>query len=309
MNKDTFLGRLRKLELGPEVEELTLVFINYDGHEVGDQNLCLLRFLEFQKTRRQPWDWPSMGVCERYLDLLRAKGYRPGTVRRRFSVVRCWLRFLYRQKRILIALHAQLPQLPPSRRILRRLLSYEQIVEILSWPDLNTPYGLRDRAILETAYATGMRSREMSLMDLEDVDLGADLVAVRHAKSRTQRFLPLTRQAREALRSYLENGRPQMVKPRSGTAVWLSSRGNRLKLSSWTRVTLNGHYQASRRLGVPVTLRGFRQSLATHLVDGGANLREVAELLGHKDFTSTLYYLYLETQSLKKTHQRCHPRG
>ena len=109
MKKDRFLARLRPLELGPEVEELMLVFLDHDEQKVHGQPLLLLRFLAFQKKHRQHWDRPSLAACEKYLDQLRAHGYRHGTVLLLFSVVRCWLRFLYRQKRLLIPLYPHLP--------------------------------------------------------------------------------------------------------------------------------------------------------------------------------------------------------
>ncbi len=219
-----------------------------------------------------------------------------------------WLKFLYARKELLLPLHEALGDYrvrPPARRV---LLSQAQVMEVLALPPLDDPEGLRDRAMLEVAYASGIRRGELTALNLTDLDLAAGLLNILQAKNSCQRNVPLTRWALHYLRRYLEVARPQLLSPLSLNALWLSRTGQRLDVDG-LRKRLKNIYCARQKLGFRFTLHQLRHACATHLLEAGASLRAVQELLGHLNFTSTQTYTHITPTRLRQVHQRCHPRN
>jgi integrase/recombinase XerD len=199
----------------------------------------------------------------------------------------------------------ELPRKQP--RSLPRGLSPAEVETILAVPDVADPLGVRDRAILETFYGTGLRRTELVNLDVGDVDPGRGLVLVRRGKGGKDRLAPLGAQALAWIGRYLEECRPRLEVSVSETALFLSGYGGRLNpnyLGNWVRKTID-----RAQLGRSGSCHLFRHACATHLMENGADLRMIQELLGHARLDTTQIYTAVSITQLREVHARCHPRG
>jgi integrase/recombinase XerD len=231
--------------------------------------------------------------------------YRATSVARTLSAVRSFHRFLLREgvsDRDPAAGVTQ-PRLPRS---LPRPLPVGDVRRLLEAPDPATPAGLRDRAILELLYGSGLRISELTGLDVDDVDPEAGSVRVL-GKGGKEREVPVGSFARDALGAYLTRGRPGLAGATTRGALFLNARGGRLSRQSCAR--LLGRYV--RRVGIDrrVTLHTLRHSFATHLLEGGADVRVVQELLGHASVATTQIYTLVTTRHLRDVYERSHPRA
>ncbi len=234
-----------------------------------------------------------------------ASPYRATSVARTLSAVRSFHRFLLREgvtDRDPAAAVAR-PRLPRS---LPRPLPAEDVRRLLEAPDPTTPAGVRDRAILELLYGSGLRISELTGLDVDDVDPEAGSVRVL-GKGGKEREVPVGSFARDALAAYLTRGRPALAGASSRGALFLNARGGRLSRQSCARL-LAVHVQ---RAGIDrrVTLHTLRHSFATHLLEGGADVRVVQELLGHASVATTQIYTLVTTRHLRDVYERSHPRA
>ena len=186
------------------------------------------------------------------------------------------------------------------------MLSPEEAAALVSAPGTSTPQGLRDRAMLELMYGSGLRVSELCGLELQALDLGEAMLRVR-GKGSKDRVVPVGSAAAAALAAYLRAGRPALVRPATGSAIFLSARGQPLSRKTfWVGVKA-----AARRAGIgkPVKPHLLRHAFATHLLAGGADLRSIQELLGHADIATTQVYTAVERAALAESHRRHHPRG
>lgn len=201
---------------------------------------------------------------------------------------------------------ADLSGLVPRVKIRQRLPqvpSEDEVRQLLAWPPLDTPQGLRTRGLWELAYGTGLRLGELLSLDLADIDLGERWLVVREAKNGHSRLAPLGETAASAVYAWLEV-RQQLWTPRAGEALWVGLTGVRLPRSCAAE-EIN---TASRALGFRVTMHALRHAFATHLLQAGAPVRIVQELLGHVALNSTQRYTRVVVTDLRKL-LRHHPRG
>lgn len=231
--------------------------------------------------------------------------YRPASVVRGLSSVRSFHRFLLRE-----GLAERDPTAgvvrPRQPRGLPRPLSVEDVARLLSAPPTTTASGLRDRAVLETMYGAGLRVSELVGLDVDDVDLEEGSVRV-FGKGAKERDVPLGRYAREAISAYLSRARPDLATPRSRAALFLNRRGGRLtRQTCWSMIR-----QHARRTGIDkrVTPHTLRHSFATHLLEGGADVRVVQELLGHASVATTQVYTLVTKEHLREVYFTAHPRA
>ncbi len=239
-----------------------------------------------------------------YVEAARARGLASGTVWRRLVAVRMFYRFLLMEGYV-AGDPAEAFQTPRLWKRMPEVLSVEGVEALLEAPGADTPLGLRDRAMLEMLYATGARASELCGLDVGDVNFQYGFVRC-YGKRMKERLVPVGRSAREALRAYLERGRPELLRRGDEPALFVTARGNRLSRSAvWQRV--NRHARAAG-LG-HVHPHMLRHSFATHLLAGGADLRAVQVMLGHADISTTEIYTHVDRSRLKAVHQRCHPRG
>ena len=187
-----------------------------------------------------------------------------------------------------------------------RLPSVEEIARLLETPDATTPRGLRDRALMECLYGTAMRLSECAGLDLADLDLAEQTVRLARVKGGRSRYLPLGQHLVEVIEAYLAHGRPALA-ARSETALWVSSQGGGRLVSGCFGPILA---RAARQAEVaPISPHGLRHACATHLLEAGADLREVQELLGHASVQTTMLYTHLFPFDLIAEHQGTHPRA
>jgi integrase/recombinase XerD len=233
------------------------------------------------------------------------KRYRARSVVRTLSAVRSFHRFLMREGEADRDPSARVvrPKLPRS---LPRPIPIADVASILAAPAAATPAGLRDRAVLETLYGGGLRVSELVGLDVDDVDLDGGSVRV-FGKGAKERDLPLGRYATDAIAAYLRRARPSFATARSRAALFLNQRGGRLTRQGVSRILS----EATRRAGVTrhVTPHTLRHSFATHLLEGGADVRVVQELLGHASVATTQVYTLVTKEHLREVYYTAHPRA
>jgi integrase/recombinase XerD len=233
------------------------------------------------------------------------KHYRASSVVRALSSIRAFHRFLLREGDVDRDPTAGVvrPKLP---RTLPRPLSIEDVSRLLAQPDPSSASGLRDRAVLETLYASGVRISELVGLDVDDVDLEDGSVRVL-GKGSKERDVLLGRYARDAVSAYLTRVRPQLATRRSRSALFLNLRGGRLTRQGCALI-LQKHARAAR-IGRKLSPHTLRHSFATHLLEGGADVRVVQELLGHASVATTQVYTLVTRQHLREVYFTSHPRA
>ena len=234
------------------------------------------------------------------------KPYRPSSVARTLAAVRSFHKFLVREGDTDVdpAEGVSRPKVP---RNLPRPLSVDEVGALIAAPgDDGKPATLRDRAILETLYGAGLRISELVGLDVDDVDLEEGSVRAL-GKGSKERVVPLGRYATRGLEAYLVRARPSLAGPRSGAALFLNQRGGRLTRQGCTNIIK----AQARRAGIRkrVTPHMLRHSFATHLLDGGADVRVVQELLGHASIATTQIYTLVTKDRLREVYFDAHPRA
>lgn len=243
-------------------------------------------------------------VLRRYLAVEADAGYARSTIARRTSAVRTFYAHLRRDGTVADD-PASVLGTPRRGRQLPRVLRADQVAALLDAPDASTPVGVRDRALLELLYATGARVSEVCALDRDAVD-GTGLVRL-YGKGRRERIVPLGEPAADAVAAWLDRGRPELADPDAATpALFLDTRGARMSTRSVRRAV----EAAARSCGLgTVTPHTLRHSYATHLLEGGADLRAVQELLGHASLATTQRYTHLSRGHLRETYAAAHPHG
>ncbi|MBL8840471.1 MAG: tyrosine recombinase [Planctomycetes bacterium] len=285
-------------------------FLHWAGVEAGLQPLSvaaygrdLRAFLRWQQPPRPFAEVRPVDV-RAFLAAQTAAGLDPRTVARRLTA----LRLLYR------LLASEGPIADPTRTIPRptlhaplpKVLSHADVERLLAHVEPATPLGLRERLIVEWLYGTGCRVSELANQQLAHVDLELKIARCT-GKGGKERLLLLNPPTLAALRNWLERGRPKLARDGSGDALLLSKSGRPLE-----RTRLFQLIRArALRCGIarPLSPHGLRHSFATHLLEGGADLRVVQELLGHASLATTQVYTHVDVTRLKSAHQKFHPRG
>jgi integrase/recombinase XerD len=245
-----------------------------------------------------------------HLSALRAGGLSAASAARAVSAVRGLHRFAAREGMVATDVARDVrPPAPPRR--LPKALDVDQVARLLAVPD-DAPLGLRDKALLEFLYGTGARISEAVGAAVDDLDLGDDSSVTLHGKGGRTRIVPVGRYARAALDAYLVRARPALAVAGRGTpAIFLNARGGPLsRQSAWTIL-----HRAASAAGLPtdgphaVSPHTLRHSYATHLLDGGADVRVVQELLGHASVTTTQVYTLVTVDRLREVYATAHPRA
>lgn len=241
-----------------------------------------------------------------YVGALHEAGYAPATIARRLASLRSFFRFGQREGWV-EANPAKALRNPRKPRNLPHFLSSQELARLLAAPPAHTPMGLRDRAILETMYSAGLRVSEVVGLNESDVDLRAEILRVR-GKGRKERLAPIGSFAARALRRWLAVRRLHPSQPAGPAApVFVNRFGRRLTTRSVARMLEK--YLRTAGLDRRTTPHSLRHSFATHLLDRGADIRSVQELLGHKSLVTTQIYTHVSTASLRAIYERAHPRA
>lgn len=227
------------------------------------------------------------------------------TLCRKLSALRVLTKFLLSEEGIERSF-MELVAGPKLRRKMPSSLTIQEVEALLEAPNLTTPQGLRDRAILELLYSSGLRVSELCGSLLQQIDIANGAIKV-YGKGSKERVVPMGLQAVLALSGYLDQGRPGLVKPKTGSACFISNRGT--PISRKTVWALVKRYAEAVGIEKPVKPHGLRHSFATHLLTGGADLRVIQELLGHADISTTQIYTSVEAHRVKTAHDEYHPRS
>ncbi|MBW3562199.1 MAG: tyrosine recombinase XerC [Actinobacteria bacterium] len=291
-------GFLRHLEFERDVSDATLRAYRGDLEDLA--GWCSHHGVEHPDDVELP-------ILRRYLADLHEDGYARATVSRRVSTIRTCYRYLRRHGYISTD-PASLLSSPKVGQHLPRVLRADQCRRLIDAADTSTPVGLRDRALLELLYGAGARVAEACGLDIGRVDLRDGHVRL-HGKGDKERIVPIGEPAVDALGAYLDHGRPTLLGARDGgttDAVLLNTEGRRLG----TRDARTAVYRAASAVGLgKVTPHTLRHSFATHLLDGGADLRAVQELLGHATMATTQRYTHVSQARLRAAYAAAHPRA
>lgn len=232
-------------------------------------------------------------------------GLSPVSINRKISSIKTFYRFLLRSKIIPLNPAEEL-EIQKVRRKLPLVLSVDEVGLILESADEGTPLGLRDRVCLELLYSSGLRISELLTLKISDVKMNENIVSV-IGKGDRQRLVPFGNRAKQAIEEYLNMGRPLLLKKKFSPLLVLNVRGNKLSRMGFCKVLRK--YRIKSGVKKTVTAHTFRHSFATHLLEGGADLRAVQELLGHADISTTQIYTHIDREYLKEIHRLYHPRA
>ncbi len=241
-----------------------------------------------------------------YVAALHDAGYAGSSVARKLASMRSFFKFAQREGAV-EGNPAKPLRNPRRERKLPHFLTTREIAQLLLAPDLTQPFGQRDRAILETTYSAGLRVSELVGLNDDDLDLEAGVVRIR-GKGKRERLGPLGRYAVDALENWLAVRRLALANsPAAKRPVFTNKFGKRLTTRSVARMLEK--YLLQTGLDSKTSPHTLRHSFATHLLDGGADIRSVQELLGHKSLVTTQIYTHISTASLKEAYDRSHPRA
>jgi integrase/recombinase XerD len=302
--------------LSPRFEALVLDFLAHLEFERGlSRNTLsayrtdLLQFGAFLADRdREATDASARDLSDFLAGMAEGNGAKPcstATINRKAACLRSFYRHLRREELISDDPAAQLAT-PRKGRKLPEVLSYAEVQKLLAQPRGSEPTDLRDRALLELMYASGLRASETISLELGDVDVEAGVLRAR-GKGSKERLVPVGGKAIAAVRVYLRSGRPALVRDHDERKLFLNFRGGPLSRQGLYKIVLG--YAESAGLDGRMSPHTLRHSFATHLLTGGCDLRSVQEMLGHADLSTTQLYTHLSGEELKEVYFSAHPRA
>lgn len=275
------------------------------GNTIDSYAGDLQKFLRFLVHKKKlPAEAKRAHVAE-YLSTLSKRGFDPSSVARNLSSVRAFYSYLI-AARLAMCDPTELLERPRLWKRLPQILSVDDVKELLAQPDCSTGLGLRDKAMLEFMYATGCRVSELLTATLQSIDLEERQFRCL-GKGGKERMVPIGSHACRVLREYLLTSRPALTKGKGSGFLFVNARGRKLSRMGFWKILRKYCLQA--RLRITPSPHVLRHSFATHLLEGGADLRVVQELLGHSSISSTQIYTQLDREYLKSVHSRFHPRA
>jgi integrase/recombinase XerD len=288
-------------------------FLNYLLVEKGLARTTLVsysadlwRYVDFlERNGRVTVSEEDTALILKYLIELRGTGLSARSRARHLVTLRGFYRYLSAEK-ILTADPSRRVELPKTTLKLPDVLSIPEVQRLLNTPASPKPVGVRDAAMLELLYAAGLRVSELIALKIQDVQLEAGFVRV-IGKGSKERIVPIGQYAREKVRFYLEHARGQLLKNRTSPFLFVARAGRPMTRQGFWK--LLRQYAQAAGLYKKVTPHSFRHSFATHLLEGGADLRAVQVMLGHADISTTQIYTHVSQERLRELHRKFHPRG
>ncbi|MFI5239743.1 MAG: site-specific tyrosine recombinase XerD, partial [Gemmatimonadales bacterium] len=265
----------------------------------------LTRFADYSLTRgaHAPQEVGAT-TLRSYIYHLKDLGLAPSSIRRNISALRTYYKFLLNEGHVVRDPSERL-ETPKKWRELPDVLSAEEVAKLIETPTLDEPLAFRDRAMLELAYGAGLRVGEWITLGVRDLMLDESLVRV-FGKGAKERLVPIGRKAVGAVAIYLRELRPKLEKGAGEGILFLNAHGEPMtRMGAWK--ILRKHVDASG-IAKHVTPHTLRHSFATHLLEGGADLRAVQEMLGHADISTTQIYTHVDREYLRSVHRQFHPR-
>jgi len=241
-----------------------------------------------------------------YLAYLNEKQYSKATIARKLATLRSFYKFLIKRYQLSSNPVTEV-RTPKQDKKLPRFLEYEEVKKLLETPPMDSWLGARDRAILETLYSTGMRVSELVALNMDDVDFLGEVVHVR-GKGKKERITPISSSALQVIQHYMEfrNKRAQSNANFDSKVLFVNKHGRRLSTRSVRRKM--DKYLKMAGLDPSISPHTLRHSFATHMLNNGADLRSVQELLGHQSLSTTQVYTHLSTSKIKEVYENAHPR-
>ncbi|MDW7652175.1 MAG: site-specific tyrosine recombinase XerD [Bacillota bacterium] len=240
-----------------------------------------------------------------YLLSLQQKGKATATLSRNLASIRSFYAYLF-QERMIVENPAADLESPKLEKKLPRVLSPQEVDLLLDQPDQLQVTGIRDKAMLEVIYATGIRVSELMSLDMNDINLDAGFLRC-NGKGSKERIIPLGSVAIRHVDRYLGDGRPKLIRQNGEAALFVNQHGKRLTRQGFWKILKKYARQAS--ITKEITPHTMRHSFATHLLENGADLRSVQEMLGHADISTTQIYTQVTKRKLRDVYEKTHPRA
>jgi integrase/recombinase XerC len=278
-------------------------------HTIINYAKDLNQFYEFAAIDNAPDEGIALAeldhlVIRQYLAVLKRRGYSKTSIQRKLSALRSFFKFLCRET-VITDNPASMIRTPKKEKYLPNVLHKTQITDLIEAPDTGSPLGLRDRAILELLYGTGIRVSELVSLTTSSFDLDFGYARV-FGKGSKERIVPIGTKALEALSEYIRLARPSLVKP-DEEGLFVNRFGTKLTDRSVRRII--DKYIRLLGMNRNVSPHTLRHTFATHMLDGGADLRSVQELLGHVSISSTQIYTHVTNERLRSVYKKAHPRA
>ena len=256
-------------------------------------------FFEYLNKNNMDYLKVSYDDVQKYMEELNGEGRKAASISRRLATLRSFYGFLLKKK-LIKAIPTNKINMPKIEKKAPMVLTSDEVEILLSQPKSNDLKGIRDKAMLEFAYATGMKVSEIINLDLKDVNLVDSYVVCNEGYSK--RVVPLGRISKEALVEYLDNSRPYLLKTEDEKPLFVNIMGNRLTRQGFWKIIKQ--YQEQAHIDKEITPHVLRHSFATHLLQNGADMRAVQTMLGHTDIASTQVYMKLIDDQYKENHPR-----
>ncbi|MGH9445104.1 MAG: site-specific tyrosine recombinase XerD [Terriglobia bacterium] len=268
------------------------------GHDVS-------KFVFYARRKHLEIAGASRQEVRAFLESLYKQGLTARSVARHLSALRHFFRFLVKERIIPHDPAAEVDS-PRAGISLPKFLGVSEVEALLQQPDPSTPTGLRDKAMLELLYATGMRVSELVGLQVSEIDLKLGILRC-VGKGSKERLIPFGKSALAAVETYIQRGRPQLLKRADASPLFVNTFGARLSRVGFWKI-LRKHGRAAA-IPAPLTPHAVRHSFATHLLERGADLRSIQLLLGHSDISTTQIYTHVVNERLKQVYQAHHPRA
>ncbi len=294
------------------MKELIDTFLNYlsverglSGNTIISYRRDLNNYLDFiEKSHIEALSKISKDNITNFMLAQRDKGIAPNSVARRLAAIRMFHRFLTRE-RILKTDPSTLIDSPKLWKRVPDTLTVNEVEALIAQPDLRNTQGIRDKAILETLYATGMRVSEAVNLKKDNVNLDISFLRC-IGKGNKERIIPLGKKAVASIIRYLKVSRPDLLKNKESEFFFVNRFGKKISRQSLWKIIKK--YAKLARIKKSIKPHTLRHSFATHLLEHGADLRSVQEMLGHSDISTTQIYTHIDKNRLKSVHRQFHPR-
>ncbi len=264
----------------------------------------LVQFDDYLVENRLKYIKVTTEDLNNYFDYLKEQGKKTSTISRSLASIRAFYQYLLKTKKI-----RKDPSLgvksPKVEKKIPNILTDKEVELLLDQPKTVDLKGIRDKAMLEFAYATGMRVTEIISLNIEDINLTDDFVFVHNGSKK--RTIPIGAIAVKALREYIEKARPIIIKEESNNALFVNLNGKRLTRQGFWKIVK--YYKDQANISKDITPHVLRHSFATHLLQNGADLKSIQTMLGHRDISSTQVYMQFQNDSLKDIYNKAHPRA
>ncbi|MDK2820054.1 MAG: integrase/recombinase XerD [Clostridia bacterium] len=247
----------------------------------------------------------SRGLIVAYMVKMQQKGKSPATICQHLAALKSFHQFLLREKLVDNDPTANMES-PRQSKKLPQILTVDEVEKLLAQPRLDTPAGLRDKAMLELLYATGLRVSELIKLTVDQVNLEGEFIRCM-GKGSKERIVPMGQVACFYVRTYIEKGRGKLIKEKTEPALFVNQHGRSISRQGCWKIIKA--YARAANLKKDITPHTLRHSFATHLLENGADLRSVQELLGHADIGTTQIYTHLTKKKIREVYDQTHPRA